>query len=592
MAKKTAQPNPAGFTEIQNKAIQPEQSKAPKKKADKKVEEVAVVVEEPAVQEPAAQEPIAEEPVVASEPASEPTEQFTRGFLVSNRRGFNPDARVKDADFAFRVLGDSVFTKGFLGRSLRENSGLPSVGVSSARRAGVMVDENGKMRCPPGTPNANQFTDINMSNCMIPSAETVAQQAADAAKEASKKAADGFKRGTSTKAVKPNGVAPIAHVGFADADGFAVQKRVNVGNTVISPVDGSERSLMEFEDSVAHIAEGGKLTDIPDEHLLDAIFANAAKRNIEDEQAIAETLANTGKILVIPKKRFTIIGEGGGMNGMTRFEDGATGALIGIKYPNGNGGRYQDEALNEVLSEIVGTHFGYEPMPMRLTFSKRVKDQYSEEDRYLNLSQALVSELAHNRYAGDIESGGFPASGEDPTDISTDQLARMALFDSVLANPDRHEQNMLFAIGEDGKEATLIPIDQSLGFTPGAPTSEEQMNWWIKSAGGVAAVRLDLQAEKKNTEEDRKRMISEISQIQEELRNIDIDKLNIQFDEAFKHYSAYLMGNPNAERRKSIQDVVKRLEIIRDADPEMLMKLIMERYPDPAKPVVNGGFDW
>jgi hypothetical protein len=31
---------------------------------------------------------------------------------------------------------------------------------------GVVIDANGKMRCPPGTPNANQFTDADMSNCM------------------------------------------------------------------------------------------------------------------------------------------------------------------------------------------------------------------------------------------------------------------------------------------------------------------------------------------------------------------------------------------------------------------------------------------
>lgn len=503
---------------------------------------------------------------------------------------FDPNKRVIKAVAAFKSIGDEIRLKGFLGPTLKENNSTPSVGVSAARNAGVIVDDAGKMRCPPGTPNANQFTDINMSNCMIPSAETVAQQAADVANEAAKKAIDGFKRGTSTKAVKPNGVAPIAHVGFADADGFAVQRRVNVGNTVISPLDGSERKLTTFEDSVTHIAEGGKLTDIPDEHLIDAIFENAGRRDVEQERMLEEMFVNTGKRVIVPKKRFTIIGEGGGMNGMTRFEDGTTGALIGIKYPNGQGGRFRDEALNEVLSDVIGTHFGYEPMPMRLTMGKRVKDQYSE-DRFDNIGQSIVSELAHNRYLGDIESGAV-RPGDDETTISTDQLARMALFDSVLANPDRHEQNMLFAIGEDGKEATLIPIDQSLGFTPGAPTSEEQMNWWIKSAGGVAAVRLDSLAEKKNTEEDRQKMISDISKIQEELRQIDIDKLKGQLDDAFRFYAFGLFGSPITERRQSMDDAITRLNIIKDADPEMLMKLIMERYPDPAKPVVNGGFDW
>ena len=44
------------------------------------------------------------------------------------------------------------------------------------RRGGLVpwVDENNKLRCPAGTPAANQFTDEMMSNCFIVSAETAA----------------------------------------------------------------------------------------------------------------------------------------------------------------------------------------------------------------------------------------------------------------------------------------------------------------------------------------------------------------------------------------------------------------------------------
>lgn len=63
MAKKNAQPNAAGFIEVQNKAVQPEQSKASKKKAEKKEE--APVVTEPVV---------SEEPVTASEPVADSAE--------------------------------------------------------------------------------------------------------------------------------------------------------------------------------------------------------------------------------------------------------------------------------------------------------------------------------------------------------------------------------------------------------------------------------------------------------------------------------------------------------------------------------------
>lgn len=57
-------------------------------------------------------------------------------------------------------------TKAFLGRTLRQHDGVMSVGHRVARAAGVIVDDNGKLRCPPGTPNANQFTDLNMTGCM------------------------------------------------------------------------------------------------------------------------------------------------------------------------------------------------------------------------------------------------------------------------------------------------------------------------------------------------------------------------------------------------------------------------------------------
>ena len=89
--------------------------------------------------------------------------------------------RVKSLTSAISAVREQVRVKGFLGPSIREDDKLPSVGQSAARRAGIIVDENGKMRCPPGTPNANQFTDMQMSNCMVPSAETIANAAAQAA---------------------------------------------------------------------------------------------------------------------------------------------------------------------------------------------------------------------------------------------------------------------------------------------------------------------------------------------------------------------------------------------------------------------------
>ena len=88
--------------------------------------------------------------------------------------------RIKGLTSAVSAIREQVMVKGFLGPTVRDNDKLPSVGQSAARRAGIIIDENGKMRCPPGTPNANQFTDMQMSNCMVPSAETAARAAAEA----------------------------------------------------------------------------------------------------------------------------------------------------------------------------------------------------------------------------------------------------------------------------------------------------------------------------------------------------------------------------------------------------------------------------
>jgi len=53
-----------------------------------------------------------------------------------------------------------------LGRTIRELMPSQRLDLARAISRGLVVDADGKMRCPPGTPNANQFTDITMSNCM------------------------------------------------------------------------------------------------------------------------------------------------------------------------------------------------------------------------------------------------------------------------------------------------------------------------------------------------------------------------------------------------------------------------------------------
>lgn len=55
-----------------------------------------------------------------------------------------------------------------LGRTLRQMNPSGVIDLAGAIARGIIIDANGKMRCPPGTPNANQFTDEFMTNCLAP----------------------------------------------------------------------------------------------------------------------------------------------------------------------------------------------------------------------------------------------------------------------------------------------------------------------------------------------------------------------------------------------------------------------------------------
>jgi hypothetical protein len=468
---------------------------------------------------------------------------------VKNRRGFNPDARVKDADFAFRVLSDSVFTKGFLGPSLRENDGLPSVGVSAARRAGVNIGEDGKMRCPPGTPNANQFTDINMSNCMVPSAETVAQQAADIAKQLASRAADGFRRGKNSKSPKNRDSIPNAGVGFADADGFLQQRIVNEGVSVLSPIDGSERRLNTVEDSVLHISQGGALSDIPNTHVVRAITSNP--------------------------ERFEVIGTGGGIIGMTRMRDKKTGALIGMKYTD-TYTRTDVDAVREVASELFLEHMGYEPTPMRLVPNVRVGDDGKEEWAGL----ALITELAHNRNSGVIESGRIDErGGKYDYKVDPDGIVRMNLFDAVIQNQDRHEGNFMIARGENG-QGEIVPIDHSFGLALSNDTIADATGMEFTPALGtyeIVATGLEVELASLFDSSDRSKIEESVDKAQDLLRNIDAEKLEQQIQELFQYLGG--MGSAISDRDKELILMgIERIAIY--GDPEATKTIAEKMIPE------------
>lgn len=82
----------------------------------------------------------------------------------------NPDPIIVEynKDTASARSGMNISGIKALGPTLREMNPRGTIDLAAAIARGVIVDANGKMRCPPGTPNANQFTDEFMTNCISP----------------------------------------------------------------------------------------------------------------------------------------------------------------------------------------------------------------------------------------------------------------------------------------------------------------------------------------------------------------------------------------------------------------------------------------
>ena len=102
---------------------------------------------------------------------------------MGQNNNFDANQRIKSLQDTADFHTIRFASKGFLGRTIRDDSSVPSVGIRAAIRAGAIPDANGKLRCPPGTPNANQFTDVQLSNCGKPSVRTALSAGVQMAQE-------------------------------------------------------------------------------------------------------------------------------------------------------------------------------------------------------------------------------------------------------------------------------------------------------------------------------------------------------------------------------------------------------------------------
>ena len=91
----------------------------------------------------------------------------------------NPTKKVSGPDDTDEESeGDDSDLKGKgLGRTIREMNPGNTLVARAAKKFGVWVDGMGKFRCPPGTPQANQFTDDMGTTCFSVSASQIANAA-------------------------------------------------------------------------------------------------------------------------------------------------------------------------------------------------------------------------------------------------------------------------------------------------------------------------------------------------------------------------------------------------------------------------------
>ena len=131
-----------------------------------------------------------------------------------------------------------------LGKKLKDS--IDSLLARAARTRGLWVDDKNKLRCPPGSPAANQFTDMSGSNCLIPSPKNAAQSGSRAARRVGQAVAQsgavGERTAQSFDAARAS-QEQIRELGFDK-----VQELMAIGGRIVAPYDqtsvsGSMRSL-------------------------------------------------------------------------------------------------------------------------------------------------------------------------------------------------------------------------------------------------------------------------------------------------------------------------------------------------------------
>lgn len=178
--------------------------------------------------------------------------------MIQSSRAFDANDRFAEYRKSVAVVHENLLLfKGFLGPTVKDKPELGSVGERAARAAGVIVDAAGKLRCPPGTPNANQFTDMQMSNCLIPSAETAARDAASLAGKMIDGAKVILKSKNMRNGAKATALAALQVLDYLQMDGSGSLTESTLMSIMLLRAGGSQ--LVDFASD--SLASRGKISE-------------------------------------------------------------------------------------------------------------------------------------------------------------------------------------------------------------------------------------------------------------------------------------------------------------------------------------------
>lgn len=184
--------------------------------------------------------------------------------MNKSSRAFDANERVAEYRKSVAVIQENLLLfKGFLGPTIKDRSDLDSVGTRAARAAGVIVDAAGKLRCPPGTPNANQFTDMQMSNCLIPSAETAAKEVASLAGKMIDGAKNIFKAENIRNGAKASAMLALQTLDYMHTDGSGSLTDSTLMSIMILKAGGAQ--VLEF--ATESLQKRGKISNQKKEQL-------------------------------------------------------------------------------------------------------------------------------------------------------------------------------------------------------------------------------------------------------------------------------------------------------------------------------------